>query len=167
MPGKGNAELAVMPHAEKQERHARHWRYADQLMTMFVRGDSFRSMSEATGVPVSTVHKIVHSAGAQYVKDRYGDRTVVLGRELSILDALTRANLRAALNGDEKAARIVLEARRSARRLLGLDAAVRAEVTVKTAQDIEIERLVSLMKQDPADDTGAASADFVEGLLKL
>lgn len=156
-----------MPHAEKQERHARHWAYADQLMTMFVRGDSFRAMSAATGVPVATCHKIIHAAGAQYVTDRYGDRTVVLGRELSILDALTRANLRAALEGDEKAARIVLEARRSARKLLGLDAAIKAEVTVKTAQDIEIERLVTLMKQDPSGDTGAASNDFVEGMLKL
>jgi len=161
------SEIARMSHAERQERHARHWAYADQLMTMFVRGDSFRTMSEATGVPIATIHKIIHSAGSAYVQDRYGDRTVVLGRELSILDAITRANLRAALSGDEKAARIVLEARRSARRLLGLDAAIRAEVTVKTAQDIEIERLVALMKQDPADDTGAASPDLVEGLLKL
>ena len=161
------SEIARMSHAERQERHARHWAYADQLMTMFVRGDSFRTMSEATGVPIATIHKIIHSAGSAYVQDRYGDRTVVLGRELSILDAITRANLRAALSGDEKAARIVLEARRSARRLLGLDAAIRAEVTVKTAQDIEIERLVALLKQDPADDTGAASPDLVEGLLKL
>lgn len=157
------SEIAHMSYAERQERHARHWQYADQIMTMFVRGDSFRAMSSATGVPVSTCHKIVKAAGAQYVTERYGDRTVVLGRELSILDALTRANLRAALNGDEKAARIVLEARRSARRLLGLDAAIRAEVTVKTAQDIEIERLVSLMKQDPADE----APDLVEGMLKL
>lgn len=156
-----------MPHAERQERHARHWAYADQLMTMYVRGDTFRAMEAATGVPKSVCQRIIKQVGAQYVHDRYGDRTVVLGRELAILDGLTRANLRAALNGDEKAARIVLEARRSARRLLGLDAAIRAEVTVKTAQDIEIERLVSLMKQDPADDTGAASPDLVEGLLKL
>lgn len=161
------SEIARMSHAERQERHERHWAYADELMKMFVRGDSYSQMVAATGVPRVTIHKIIHAAGADYVNSRYGDRTVVLGRELSILDALTRANLRAALNGDEKAARIVLEARRSARRLLGLDAAVRAEVTVKTAQDIEIERLVSLMKQDPADDTGAASPDLVEGLLKL
>lgn len=161
-----SSEIARLPYAEKQARAERNWAYADQLMTMFVRGDSFRVMSEATGVPVSVCHRIVKAAGAQYVKDRYGDRTVVLGRELSILDSLTRANLRAALNGDEKAARIVLEARRSARRLLGLDAAIRAEVTVKTAQDIEIERLVTLMKQDPTEDPGPSS-DTVEGLLKL
>lgn len=161
------SEIARMSHAERQERHARHWAYADQLMTMFVRGDSYNQMVAATGVPRATIHKIIHSTGTQYVQDRYGDRTVVLGRELAILDGLTRANLRAALNGDEKAARIVLEARRSARRLLGLDAAIKAEVTVKTAQDIEIERLVALMKQDPADDTGAASPDTIEGLLKL
>lgn len=156
-----------MPYAERQERHARHWAYAEQLLQMYVRGDSYRQMEAATGVPKSVCQRIIKAAGAEYVHDRYGDRTTVLGRELSILDALTRANLRAALEGDEKAARIVLEARRSARRLLGLDAAIRAEVTVKTAQDIEIERLVALMKQDPASDSGGASDDFVEGMLKL
>lgn len=160
------SEIAHMSHAERQERHARHWKYADQLMTMFVRGDSYNQMVAATGVPRATIHKIIHSAGAQYVTERYGDRTVVLGRELSILDALTRANLRAALDGDEKAARIVLEARRSARRLLGLDAAIKAEVTVRTAQDIEIERLVKLMTADPRDEP-EPSPDTVEGLLKL
>lgn len=152
MPGHGNAEIVRMTHSERQERHARHWAYADQIMDMFTRGESYRKMSAATGVPVASVHRIVHAAAGEYVADRYGDRTTVLGRELSILDALTRTNLRAAQNGDEKAARIVLESRRAVRRLLGLDAAIRAEVTVKTAQDIEIERLVSLMKQDP--DTG-------------
>jgi hypothetical protein len=158
------SEIAHMSYNERQERHARHWAYADQLLDMFTRGESYRKMQAATGVPIATIHKIVHAAAGEYVEHRYGDRTTVLGRELAILDSLTRSNLRAAQNGDEKAARIVLESRRSVRRLLGLDAAIRAEVTVKTAQDIEIERLVSLMKQDPADDQ---TPDRAEAFLKL
>ena len=116
---------------------------------MYIRGDTFKAMEAATGVPKSVAERIVKKAGADYVKQRYGDRTAALGRELAILDTLTRANLRAAMNGDRNAAAIILEARRAARRLLGLDAAVKAEVTVKTAQDIEIERLVALMKSEP------------------
>ena len=157
-------EVGRLPYAEKQARHERHWAYADQIMEMFTRGESYRKMSAATGVPVSTCHKIVHAAAGEYVTDRYGDRTTVLGRELAILDSLTRTNLRAAQNGDKDAASIVLQSRQRAHRLLGLDAAVRAEVTVKTAQDIEIERLVSLMKNDPADDQ---SPDRAEAFLKL
>lgn len=164
MAGHGNAEIARMPHAERQARHERHWAYADQLLEMFTRGESFRKMSAATGVPVATCHKIVHSAAAEFIEHRYGDRTTVLGRELAILDTLTRNNLRAAQNGNGEAARIVLESRRRAHRLLGLDAAIRADITVKTAQDIEIERLVSLMKQDPANDQ---TPDHAEAFLKL
>ena len=159
-----SSEIAHLPYAEKQARHERHWAYADQLLDMFTRGESYRKMEAATGVPRSICHKIVKAAAAEYVEHRFGDRTTVLGRELAILDSLTRTNLRAAQNGDRNAASIVLESRRRVHRLLGLDAAVRAEVTVKTAQDIEIERLVSLMKQDPAADQ---SPDHAEAFLNL
>jgi hypothetical protein len=145
-------------------RHAAHWKYADQIMDLFTRGESFRKIAAATGVPKSVCHRIVKSAASEYVTDRYGNRTTVLGRELAILDSLTRTNLRGAQNGDMNCASIVLQSSRERRRLLGLDAAIRAEVTVKTAQDIEIERLVSLMTKEP---TGDQTPDHAEAFLKL
>jgi hypothetical protein len=153
-----------MPRAERDARHAAHWEYADQIMKLFTAGESFRKIAAATGVPKSVVHRIVHSAADEYVTDRYGNRTTVLGRELAILDSLTRTNLRKAQDGDRDAAMIVLESSRARRRLLGLDAAFQTEITVKTAQDIEIERLMTIMKQNPADDQ---SPDRAETFLNL
>jgi hypothetical protein len=142
------------PGTDEQRRiNERNWGYADQIMTLFTAGESFRRISAATGVPLATVHGIVKQMSAEYTEQRYGDRTTVIARELSILDTLTRRNLRAAQNGDRDAASIVLASSQARRRLLGLDAALKAEITVKTAQDIEIERLVSMMKDDPATDT--------------
>lgn len=141
-----------LTHAQRLEARNRNWMYADQVFDMFTRGESFRTISRATEIPLSTVHKMVRQLSAGYVKDRYGDRDAVVGRELALLDSLTRGNLKAAQNGDHAAARIVLDSSRERRRLLGLDAAARSEVTVKTPQDVEIERLVSLLADhDPAD----------------
>lgn len=138
-----------LTHAERLEAHNRNWLYADQVFDMFTRGESFRAMSRATGIALSTLHKMVKQIGAEYVTDRYGDRNAVVGRELAILDALTRGNLKAAQNGNHAAATIVLQASRERRRLLGLDAALKSEVTIRTPQDVEIERLVSMLAEVP------------------
>lgn len=136
---------------ERHASHNRHWAYADQVFEMFTRGESFRAMSRATGVPLATLHLMVQRLAGEYVKDRYGDRTAVVGRELAILDSLTRKNLKAAQNGVKAAAEIVLQASRDRRRLLGLDAATAFEVTVKTPTDVEIERLVGMLGDLDAD----------------
>lgn len=145
--GKPGHELT---RAEKMDAHNRHEAYADQIMEMHTRGESFGAISRATGVPKTTVHHMVQRLAKAYVKERYGDHTAVLGRELQILDALTRKNLAAATSGDKAAADIVMNAHIRRSKLLGLDAAVKAEITVRTAQDIEIERLMSLMRPEEA-----------------
>jgi hypothetical protein len=154
-------EVARLSHAEKQARHERNMAFADQILELFTEGQSYRKIAAATGVNIASVQRIVKSAATDYVTGRYGDRNTVLGRELALLDTLTRKNLRAAQNGDSEAARIVLESSKARRRLLGLDAAAKAEITVRTATDIEIERLVSLMKEDPAQDPAPDPADAV------
>lgn len=138
-----------MTPAERWELHNRHEAYADQVMEMFTRGESFGAISKATGVPKTTVQAMVKRMSTNYVRDRYGDHTAVLGRELQILDMLTKKNLAAASKGDKAAADIVMNAHIRRSKLLGLDAAVKAEITVRTAQDIEIERLMSLMTREP------------------
>lgn len=141
---------ADLTHTQRMEARNRNWMYADQVFEMFTRGESFRSISRATEIPLSTVHKMVRQLSAEYVDTRYGDRNAVIGRELAILDSLTRKNLKAAQNGSRAAAEIVLQSSRDRRKLLGIDAALQAEVTFKTPLDVEIERLVALFA-DTAD----------------
>lgn len=161
MTGKPGSQLT---RAEKMERRNRHEAYAEQILDMFARGESFRAIERATGVPKSTAQQMVARLSSEYVTQHYGDKTTVLGRELHILDMLTRKNLKRATEGDKAAADIVLNAHIRRSKLLGLDAAVRAEITVKTAQDIEIERLVSMMTAndpEPAPEpAGAAQVDL-------
>jgi hypothetical protein len=135
-----------MEHAARVEAHNRHEQYAEQVLDMHLRGESFRAIEAATGVPRSTAQHMCQRLSSDYVKNRYNDKTAVLGRELAILDSLTRKNLKRAQDGDKASADIVLNAHIRRSKLLGLDAAVRSEITVKSAQDIEIERLVSLMR---------------------
>jgi hypothetical protein len=161
-----------MTPAERAESRNRHEAYSEQVLDMFARGETFRAIERATGVPRSTAQHMVGRLSAEYVEQHYGDRTTVLGRELHILDSLTRKNLKRAQEGDESAARIVLASHVRRSKLLGLDAAVRAEITVKTAQDIEIERLVGLMNSQGSEglyasessaDVGSASASASAG----
>lgn len=134
-----------MTHVERMEMRNRHWLYAEQVFEMFTRGESFRAIATATEIPLVSVHKMVKQLGAEYVDQRYGDRNAVIGRELAILDSLTRKNLRKAQDGDKDAAQIVLQSSRERRRLLGLDAAVSLDVIVKTPLDVEIERMSALL----------------------
>lgn len=141
-----------MTPAERQESRNRHEAYAEQVADMFARGESFGTISKATGIPRSTVQHMCKRLSAEYARERYGDTTAVLGRELRILDALTTRNLPKAVKGDESAARIVLQSHLRRSKLLGLDAAVKAELTVRTSTDIEIERLVAMMRSEPTGD---------------
>lgn len=131
--------------AERVDRHNRNEEYAEVVMEMFTRGESYVAIARATGIPRTSVMNMCDRHGAAYVRERYGDITSVLGRELRILDSLTRKNLKRAQDGDKASADIVLNAHIRRSRLLGLDAAVKAEITVKGAQDIEIERLMTLL----------------------
>lgn len=133
-------DLDPVRRAEARERN---WAQADLVFEMHLRGETFREMHKATGIPTSSLHKMVRQLSAEYVNQRYGDRNAVIGRELAILDALTQKNLKPAQNGEKAAADIVLAASRDRRRLLGLDAATAVELTVKTPTDHEIERLLS------------------------
>lgn len=142
MAGKPGSQ---MTRAEKMASHNRHEAYADEIARMYAEGQSFRAIEQATGVPKSTVAHMCKRLAAEYAHERYGDKTAILGRELQILDMLTRKNLGPACRGDTGAAKIVLDAHVRRSKLLGLDAAVKAELTVRTAQDIEIERLIRMM----------------------
>ena len=152
-----------MTRAEKMERHNRHEAYADVVADMFTRGESFGAISRATGIPKTTVQHMCKRLASAYVRERYGDPTAILGRELNILDQLTRTNLARAKQGDEGAARIVLASHQRRSKLLGLDAAVKAELTVRTTTDIEIERLVSML--GPVGTDGPESSQTAGGSL--
>lgn len=148
-----------LTHAERVERHNRNEAYAEQVLEMFVRGDSYGQIAKATGIPKATVAHMCKRLAGEYARERYGDTTSVLGRELQILDSLTRANLARARDGDPASATIVMNCHIRRSKLLGLDAAVKAEITVKSAQDIEIERLIAMMSaQEAGGSLGPADA---------
>jgi len=75
--GKPGTELT---RAEKMALHNRHELYAEQVMEMFVRGDSFGQISKATEIPKTTVISMCKRLSADYTRERYGDTTSVLGR---------------------------------------------------------------------------------------
>lgn len=136
-----------MTRAERYEAHERNEAFAEEVGSMFARGASYRAISTATGIPKSTVEHMCRRLAAEYAKQRYGDTTSALGRELQILDLLTQKNLKRAADGDTGSAKIVLDAHVRRCKLLGLDAAVKAEITVKNSTDIEIERLVRMLSE--------------------
>lgn len=144
----GGTELTK---AEIDQRAKNNAAWADVILDMSIRGESTRAISRATGVPHSTVSKMITKLQADYVKTHYGDPTAVIGRELALLDSLTRKNARRAQEGDPVAAKIVMEASRDRRKLLGLDAAIKAELTIKTTTDVEIERLVEMLADGSAE----------------
>lgn len=144
----GGSELTP---AERRARTEQNAQWGPVILDMATRGESYRAISEATGVPLASVSRLVPKLQAEYVRDHYGDPTAVIGRELALLDSLTRKNARRAQEGDPVAAKIVMEASRDRRKLLGLDAAVKAELTIKTATDVEIERLNEMMSNGSAE----------------
>lgn len=144
----GGTELTK---AEIDRRSKANERWHPIILDMATRGETHQAISEATGIPRSTVTKLIPKLQADYVRDHYGDPTAVIGRELALLDSLTRKNARRAQEGDPVAAKIVMEASRDRRKLLGLDAAVKAELTIKTATDVEIERLNEMMANGSAE----------------
>lgn len=168
-----------MTRAERYEVRNRNEAFIDEVGSMFARGESYTAISKATGIPRSTVEKMCGRLTANYVNERYGDAKSALGRELFILDALTRKNLSAAVRGNSQAAKIVLDAHVRRCKLLGLEAAVKAEIVVKTATDIEIERLTDLLtgresgfsglgegggSLDPVGGAGDSAGDDVAGM---
>jgi hypothetical protein len=152
-----------MTPAERETRHAVNQAWNDTILELHVRGESLRAIEKATGVPRATVAKMVKHLAKDYVIERYGDHTTVLGRELHILDQLTRKNLGPATRGDEAAARIVLASHVRRSKLLGLEAAVKAEITVKTSTDIEIERLVAMLRDGPAMESDGLAREKAPG----
>lgn len=147
-----------MTQEQRIEAHNRHEKFADVVERMFVAGESYSSIATATGIPRSTVGHMCKRLMVKYAEER-GDLRTALGRELNLLDQLTRKNLRRAMNGDKAAADIVMNAHIRRSKLLGLEAAVKAEITMKTTTDVEIERLVALL----GDSGAGGSLGPVEG----
>lgn len=115
------------------------------VFNMSLTGMSQRAIAAEVGISKTQVHRIVTRMHDSYIPERYADMTRNLAHELAILDVLTRGNLAAAAAGSKNAADIVHNAHIRRCKLLGLENAMKLEVTLKTAQDVEIERLMQMM----------------------
>lgn len=117
----------------------------EAIFNMSLMGMSYRAIAKEVGLSAPRVHTIVKRMHDLYIPERYSDMTRNLAHELAILDVLTRGNLRAAAAGSKNAADIVHNAHVRRCKLLGLENATKVEVTLKSAQDVEIERLMQMM----------------------
>jgi hypothetical protein len=117
----------------------------ESIFNMSLLGMSERAIAAEVGLAKTSVHNIIRRMHDLYVPERYSDMTHNLAHELAILDVLTRGNLAAAAAGSKSAADICLDAHIRRCKLLGLENASKVEVTLKSAQDVEIERLMTLM----------------------
>jgi transposase len=138
-PGNASSSAVELPTSERDE----------LIFRASLTGASYREIAEEFGVSRQRVHQIVTRIRKSYLPERYSDATQNLAHEIAILDLLTRGNIKAAVAGSKAAADTVLEAHRRRCKLLGLETAAKLDITVKTAQDIEIERLIAMMGELP------------------
>lgn len=124
-----------------------------RAVDLAVAGMPYNQIADAVGCSKATAWRAVQRGLRAMVDEQYADRKAMLARELRLLDRLTQANLTAALGGDAKASGVVLRAHEARVRLLGLDAPVKVDATVRSQADAEIESLMAQL--GPATDGSA------------
>lgn len=130
--------------AEERIRRAENQHRAVELATA---GLTYRQIAAQLDLSKSYVHRLVHEALREIAAEQYGDRSAMLAREMQLLDTLARAHLGPAIRGSVQSAQVVLRVSERRAKLLGLDAPVKADVTVATELDREIESLVARLDQ--------------------
>jgi hypothetical protein len=94
-------------------------------------GASYRAIGRALGVSEAQAHRDVMGRLSQLAKLEEGAADDVRKLELERIDGIILGHYGRAQNGDDKAARVVLQAMERRAKLLGLDAPVKQELTGK------------------------------------
>lgn len=118
-----------------------------QVVDLISAGATMREAAEKLKISKSRVHQLYREGVHELVDDQYGDRKATLGRLLRVHDLLIRGNLTRALGGDHGAARVVQRSATEIARLTGVAAPIRADVTIKSRMDDEIEELIRELEQ--------------------
>lgn len=132
-----------------------------QAVQLRLAGANLTQVADTVGYhDASAARKAIMSALQQMLPEE--TRNELRMREIATLDRLQVANFTAALNGDDKAATIVLRCVAQRSKLLGLEAPVQLDVRVREGELVQVEYLDLLN-----DETMAALAPLQEEMVRL
>lgn len=119
-----------------------------QVLSLWLAGASAEEIVRATSLSDSTVYRIRKAALVQRVGERDKLAVDLREAELSRLDRLQRAHWTAALSGNVRSSELVLKCIAMRAKMLGLDAPIKVDATVKSELDAQIEELVAKLEAD-------------------
>ncbi|KRV48793.1 hypothetical protein AQ490_23265 [Wenjunlia vitaminophila] len=93
-------------------------------------GKTYQQIADALGVSRRTAWRRVQAALAARARETVADRDALIGEHLAYIETVLEGLLPKAAKGDARAAEVVLKALERHAKLLGLDAPVRASITV-------------------------------------
>lgn len=111
-----------------------------QVVSMWVAGATVEQIERVTKLSSTTIYRIRREALATSITQRDTARADLLERELMTLDALQASHW--ASRGDKDSAQVILKCIAQRAKILGLEAPVRHDLTVKSELDAEIEQLI-------------------------
>lgn len=105
--------------------------------------DNFTSIAKELGVSLPTISRDVKAIEAQWQAEAVQDISAAKGRDLRRSERMIGAMWPKALNGDERAAKMVLDLMQHRAKLLGLNAPEKRELTGMEGEPlvIQIQRL--------------------------
>lgn len=126
-----------MRHSAKQDRETVETReLRNKALELRKRGYNFRQIAQALDITVSSAHKTVQVAIAEIPRDNAIDVRLL---ELERVDRMLDAIWDAATSGDVRAIDTALRLMERRAKYLGLDAPVKAELTGKDGEPLEIQ----------------------------
>lgn len=113
-----------------------------RVTALWVAGATVAEIARATKLSEATIYRVRQAAIASALDVRDSNVAALREAELLRIDRLQRAHWSAALDGGIGSSKIVLMCIDKRCKLLGLDAPVKVDATVKSELDAEIEQLV-------------------------
>jgi DNA-binding CsgD family transcriptional regulator len=126
-----------------------------QIVKLWVAGASVDEIARATELSVSSVYRVRREALAVSLPQRDTAANELRELELQRLDRLQAGHWSRAISGDDKSASVVLKCIAQRSKLLGLDAPVKIDATLRSQLDATIEQLL-----DDLDGMGVPAAEM-------
>lgn len=119
-----------------------------QVLALWVAGARSDEIERATKLSRATVYRIRRAALAVSIEGRDSEIVELRERELMTIDRLQRAHFQLAIEGSHRSAEIVLKCVGQRAKMLGLEAAIKVDATVKSELDAQIEQLVKELAEN-------------------
>lgn len=126
---------------------------AHKAFSLRISGMSCRKIAAELGVSHQTIMNDIAAILEIVHKETFKDAKDHIALELSRLDAVCKAMSERMSEGDPSAASVFLKACESRRKLLGLDAAIKTELTGANGGPVQVEsKTIDDLRQLPADE---------------